>query len=363
MMNILILPQNMASMPSLTAEALNKIDGINAKCITVSLSKYQSLGPATIYLQISDSKRAPFKWLWSKITFKKSKLFGLLEWADVLHYHWDSAFTDSRDLRWAAKLGKPIFIEWVGSEIRIPEICKRVNPYYCKAFGNGYEYKSFESEKTSIRNQKKFQKVNAIPLIIPEMNLYVQKKMFPVSYPSQLRINLKEFKTAFPDETNNRPLIIHSPSAKIAKGSNFIIPVMEELKKEYDFEFLILHDMIREEVLSIMQKADIFIDQIILGSYGMAAMEAMAFGKPVMCYIMPQVFEGGLSEECPIVNTNPDNLKEQLIKLITNPQLRHDIGIKSRAFVEKFHDVEKISGQLLAIYKLELEKMRNAEIS
>ena len=95
----------------------------------------------------------------------------------------------------------------------------------------------------------------------------------------------------------------------------------------------------------------------------MATMEAMAFGKPVMCYIMPRVFEGGLSEECPIVNTNPDNLKEQLIKLITNPQLRHNIGIKSRAFAEKFHDVNKISGQLLEIYKLELEKMHNAEIS
>lgn len=360
MMNILILPQNMASMPSLTAEALNRIDGVNAKCLTVSLSKYQSFGPDTIYLPVSDSKRTPFKWLWNKITFKKSKVFKLLEWADVLHYHWDSVFSDSRDLKFVAKSGKPIFIEWVGSEIRIPDICKRVNPYYRKAFEGGYEYKSFESEKTSIKNQRKFQKVNAIPLIIPEMNLYVQKKMFPLSYPSQLRINLKDYKTAFPDVTNNRPLVIHSPSAKIAKGSNFIIPVMEELGKEYDFEFLLLHDMDREEVLSIMQKADIFIDQIILGSYGMAAMEAMAFGKPVMCYIMPQVFEGGLSEECPIVNTNPDNLKEQLIKLITNPQLRYDISIKSRAFAEKFHDMDKVSSQLLTIYKTELVKRHNA---
>ena len=362
-MNILILPQNMASMPSLTAEALNKIDGVTAKCITISLNKYQSLGPNTIYLQVSDSKRAPFTWVWNKIIFKKSKLFKLLKWADVLHYHWDSAFTDERDLKSAAKLGKPIFIEWVGSEIRIPEICKKVNPYYRKAFEDGYEYKSFESKKTSIKNQRKFQKVNAIPLIIPEMNLYVQKRMFPVFYPSQLRINLKEYKTSFPDVTNNKLLIIHQPSAKIAKGSNFIIPILEELGKEYDFDFLLLHDMNRDEVLSIIQKADVFIDQIILGSYGMAAMEAMAFGKPVMCYIMPEVFEAGLPEECPIVNTNPDNLKEQLIKLITNPQLRHDIGIKSRAFAEKFHDVEKISGQLLAIYKLELEKMSIAEIS
>jgi glycosyltransferase involved in cell wall biosynthesis len=77
----------------------------------------------------------------------------------------------------------------------------------------------------------------------------------------------------------------------------------------------------------------------------MAAMEAMSFGKPVMCYLLPQVFEAGLPQECPIVNTNPVNLKEQLIKLINNPKLRESIGMAGRAYVEKYHDAEIISTQ------------------
>ena len=75
--------------------------------------------------------------------------------------------------------------------------------------------------------------------------------------------------------------------------------------------------MTRAEALEIMQKADIFIDQLILGSYGMSSIEAMSFGKPVMTYIMPKVFEAGLPNECPIVNTNPTNLEGNLIALIT----------------------------------------------
>jgi glycosyltransferase involved in cell wall biosynthesis len=77
---------------------------------------------------------------------------------------------------------------------------------------------------------------------------------------------------------------------------------------------------------------------------------------------MKEVFEGGLSADCPIINTNPDNLKEQLIKLIENPQLRHDIGKQSRAFAEKYFDVEIIAPQLVNIYKevLAANKKNNA---
>lgn len=349
-MNILILPYNMASMPAITAEALNKIEGVNAKSLTIDLHKYQTTNSTTIYLPLGITKRTPIKWLWHKLTFR-TKLYNLLRWADVLHYHWSSIFPDNEDLKWLAQSGKPILVEWVGSEIRIPDICKKINPYYARAFDHGYEYNKLESREGSLALQQKFKSVQAIPLIIPEMTLYVQKQMFPVTYPSQIRINVKKFIPAFPPVNKKKPLIIHSPTAKICKGSNIIIPVIEELKKTLDFEFVLLHDMSRAAVLKIMQEADIFLDQIIVGGYGAATMEAMSLGKPTMCYLMKEVFEGGLSADCPIVNTNPDNLKEQLVRLIENAPLRHDIGKQSRAFAEKYFDVEILAPQLVNIYK------------
>lgn len=361
-LKILFLPINIASMQAITAEALNNIDGVEAKSLVTSIHKYQSVNDTTIVLpERYISRKKPLKRLSAEWFFAK-ELKKWMEWADVLHYVWGSAYPNAKDLKWAKKMGKPVFIEWLGSDIRDPEFLFPVNPYYKQAFYNGYECREMESRDHKKIVQEYFYEVNAIPTLCPEMSLFLNKQLFPQHIQLMQRINLKEFSPEFPSAENVKPLIVHSPSAKITKGSNFIISVIEELKKDYDFEFVLLHDMSREEVLKIIKKADIFLDQLIVGGYGMATMEGMAFGKPVMCHLLPQVFEAGLPQECPVVNTNPDNLKEQLIKLITNPQLRHDTGRQSRAYVEKYHDAEKIAKQLLNIYSeaLEAKKINNA---
>lgn len=356
-MNILFLPQNIASMPAITADSLSKNEDANAVCLTLGPHKYQQMNKNVIV--IATSKRNFIKWLWYKINLKRT-VKKWINWADAIHYTWTSVYSDARDVKYAYDKGKKIFVEWVGSDIRDPDYLKFFNQYYAYAYDNGYEYANFETKAQSVKNQTLFSKYGAIPLLSPEMSLFVDKSLFTKIHLLYQRINLKDIQPKYPSVNNNRPVIIHSPSAKIAKGSNIIIPLIESLKQDYDFEFVLLHNLSRDEVLKKMEEADIFLDQIIYGSYGMAALEAMSFGKPVVCYIMLEVFEAGLSKECPIVNASPDNLKEQLIKLIANPQLRHEIGIKSRKFAEKFHDVEKISSQLLSIYKTELEKRDDA---
>jgi glycosyltransferase involved in cell wall biosynthesis len=99
-----------------------------------------------------------------------------------------------------------------------------------------------------------------------------------------------------------------------------------------------------------VQKADIFLDQFVLGDHGMAALEAMAFGKPVVCYIKPTIAEK-YPNDCPIVNANQDNLSEVLESLLNSGKLRYDIGRKSRSYVEKYHDTTVLANKLLDIYK------------
>jgi glycosyltransferase involved in cell wall biosynthesis len=358
-MKVLFLPENIASMPAITAKFLNR-NNTQAVCITNTIHKYQTITPEIIYLNKKSSNNKiinkVLQYIWRRTTYKK-EIKKWIEWADVLHYVWSPALKDGEDLAYAAKLKKPIFIEWVGSDIRNPDLLKSINSYYKKAYHNGYEYAAYESEKKSEQRQKLFSKFQAIPLLSPEMCLYASRALFPEIKLLYQRLNIKDFTPVFPDSTNKRPLIIHSPSAKIAKGSNYIIPIIEDLKKEFDFDFKMLHDMPRAEVLAQMQRADIYIDQIIIGSYGMATMEAMSFGKPVLCYIMPEVYEAGLSYQCPIVNSNPDNLKQKLTDLLQNPELRHEIGRKSRTFAEEHHDVEKIAKDLIIVYENALNKL------
>ncbi|PPK99543.1 glycosyltransferase [Parapedobacter indicus] len=359
-MNILLLPRNIASIPAITCGELNKHIDIQAKNVIQRRNIYTSTDAHAVFLPWNVSRKNPFNWLYTRVksyyTLKK-----LIKWADVVHYCWGPYFPSGKDIKIAHKMKKAIFVEWLGSDIRNPNFLSSINPYYGSAFNNPYEYR--KSEEASKAVQKMFARYNAIPFQAPEMSLYIDRKLFPRSYTLFQRVDLEDFEPVYPSLAQTRPLIVHAPSSYATKGTNFIIEVIDELKKAFSFEFKLIHNVKREEALKLVAQADVFLDQIILGGYGMAATEAMAMGKPVLAYIMPEVYKMGLSSDCPIVSTNPDNLKSNLIKLITEAQTRHQLGIRGRQFVEEYHASSKIGPYLIEIYRTELKKLGNAHFS
>ena len=345
---------NVASMQTITALAMSKLEGVEAKCLIFTKNKYSTTNEVTFSEDISRYKINPFKRMKLLLT-EKAKIKKWFEWADIIHYAWGAIFKDGRDLKWARKTGKPIFVEWVGADIRDIHYLRKINPHFNNNFEIIYKVRKIATKRVR-KYLSQFNNVQAIPTLCPEMSLFVDKKMFPNQKSLFQRINLTAFKLQLPKLDSSKPLIIHSPTSPILKGTQFVLEVISKLKKNYDFEFKLVTNMTRAEALEIMQKADIFIDQLILGSYGMASIEAMSFGKPVMTFIMPEVFEAGLPNECPIVNTNPVNLEENLIALITDAKLRHELGSLGRAYVEKYHDNLVVIPQMLSWYKEALIK-------
>nr|WP_275581917.1 glycosyltransferase [Brevibacillus fulvus] len=108
--------------------------------------------------------------------------------------------------------------------------------------------------------------------------------------------------------------------------------------------------MSNEEALRLYAQADIIIDQIRCGSHGLLSVEAMALGKPVVAYIRDDL-AAKFPPDLPIVNANPDTLYEQLKKLLEQPELRQQLGIQGRQYVEKYHASDVVVEQLLAIYE------------
>jgi len=348
-MKILYAPYNIASMPSITAQAMNKIDDVTAISISINENKYSTNLSSTIELKID--KKNIFTFFLSKLNIYYTLLRYIL-WADVIHWTWRSGVLHyNLDLFLIKLLKKKAYIEWVGSDIRVPEVLMKINEEYKLAFYNGYEYKNGECIENSYLTQSLFKKMNFIPILVPEMKLYLKPSLFDIVYNVQYRISTSKIRPVYPKLSNSNIKIIHSPSARYAKGSNYIESVINKLKLKYKFEYIELHNLPHSEVLRIMKSADIFIDQIILGSYAMAAMEAMCYGKPVLAYIMPSLYKKGIPEDCPIVNVTKDTLEMHLEKLISNPFLRNSIGVKSRQFVESNHDSEIISNYLYQIYK------------
>ena len=356
-LKILFAPSNIASVASITMDALNKNEQVSARGFATHSHPYWSFGKNWTVINYVPWKKNFIKRFFQALR-KNVKLIQLILWADIIHWQWDIGGEMIFDLH--RKLiritRKPVIIEWLGSDIRIPEVVSKDNPYYKEASELGKYSYNFESAERSSAIQAKFAKLNAIPAVCPEMSLFLDKNLFPSFVLLFQRISTKEFEPKLPDVNNHFPLIVHTPSDRNAKGTFQVRRVIDSLKnKGCEFEYIEIHNKTRNEAVEAIRKADIYLDQFIIGGYGMAACEAMAMAKPVFCYLMPSVVEL-LPSSCAIINTNLDNLEQLLEKYIKCPSLRNAAGQRSRSYVEQYHGADKIARELIAIYQKALQR-------
>jgi glycosyltransferase involved in cell wall biosynthesis len=141
--------------------------------------------------------------------------------------------------------------------------------------------------------------------------------------------------------------VFHAPNHRHIKGTEYLISAIEDLKKAgYEIELVILERVPNEKVKEMISTVDIVADQLIIGWYGMFAVEAMAMGKPVLCHIREDFedlfIQEGLLEpgELPIIRCSPQTVKETLVQLIEDRDRLVSLGERSRDFVLKHHSTE-----------------------
>ena len=77
----------------------------------------------------------------------------------------------------------------------------------------------------------------------------------------------------------------------------------------------------------------------------MSGIEGMASGIPVMANLQDEYYTRvyrrySFLNECPILSTTPETVKENLRLLVTKPGLRAELGRAGREYVEKYHSCE-----------------------
>ncbi len=156
-----------------------------------------------------------------------------------------------------------------------------------------------------------------------------------------------------PNESN-KVRIVHSPTNRKFKGTDLILKVIKEIKKDRDIEFFLLENLPRHEVLKIKATCDICIDQV--GGkyggtgYGKSGLESLAMGIPTVTN-MTDAYQKFLKENPFVVANNEKELKDKLIELIDNKNLREEIGKLSIDWVKKYHSYKSVNDQLLNLYK------------
>lgn len=335
---------NIASQASVTVRVLRDI-GVDARGLIWGNTGIQDPSGLRVY-EAPGWGRHPFRYFTQRVGFLR-ELRASIRWADVIHYHCLlPAVSRSRDLRWVARSDKPRIVEVWGSDIRKRDVAAADNPYLTRYLAANPS-RGVGSEKSRERQQE-FARYG-FDLLVPgrELLAYVEPDLFPNVYNTAACVIASNFEPEYPSTNGGRPLIVHSPSSPELKGTAAVLAAVDQLRLSCDFEFKLLHKVPHGEALDIVRKCDIFVDQFVLGGYGLASIEAMAFGKPVVCYIKDPTH---YPPDLPVVNATQDMLPAVLESLLADPKRRQEIGRRSRAYVERYHDARQVTQELVAIY-------------
>ncbi|GAF63764.1 putative glycosyltransferase [Bacillus sp. TS-2] len=259
---------------------------------------------------------------------------------DIFHFHFSTSLLPNHsDLELINQTNKPIFMHHWGSDIRDLSKALEINPYAkAKVTDPSYIEETLKDLSKNIRH---------CIVADHELRRYV-KDYYENVYMIPTSVDLNMYKVL--EHENHKPLIVHAPTNYEIKGSQTIINTISKLQSEFDFNFKLITGMSHEEAKSLYQQADIIVDQIHVGCYGLFAVECMALGKPVVCHISDYMLDH-YPEDLPIISANPDTIYMKLKKLLQNQDEWKEIAKKSRQYAIKYHDHIKNGLKLLNIYQ------------
>ena len=152
-----------------------------------------------------------------------------------------------------------------------------------------------------------------------------------------------------PPTGRDRPLVVHAPSSRTRKGTEHVVAACAELNVDLE----IVEGLDHREAFERYRRADVIVDQLNAGWYGVFAIEAMALGKPVVTFLHDEAVlrtEEAFGINVPIINATKETLAAALRPVAESPEERGRVGAASRAYVEQVHDVERVADRLLALY-------------
>jgi len=152
--------------------------------------------------------------------------------------------------------------------------------------------------------------------------------------------------------------ILHAPTNREAKGTDFILKALTHLKDKHPnkIEIVLVEKIPHEAAIEIYKTADLVIDQVLIGWYGALAAEVMLLGKPVVAFISDAVEaylpDGMLSDlNKGVINANIFNLEIVIEKYIKDKDLLIEQGRLAREYSLKWHDYKTVSKITTEQYK------------
>lgn len=158
-----------------------------------------------------------------------------------------------------------------------------------------------------------------------------------------------------PTRLGERKLVVlHVPSRSALKGTRYVRKAMERLQDEGLIDYIEAEKVPYEEMPDLVAKADLVVDQLSMGLYGVASVEAMLAGRLVVAeagdYIRSHIRKE-TGWDLPIIEANPDTIYEVVKEVAKTPENYQQRAVDGRRFAEEVHS-DRYAAQVLSGFLL-----------
>jgi len=152
------------------------------------------------------------------------------------------------------------------------------------------------------------------------------------------------------DGVHGPVVVAHAPTNRLIKGTRHVVDAVGRLALELPrIELRMIEKKPWAEMPAFLSGCDLLVDQLMMGWYGLLAIEGMAESRAVVSYIRDDFRD--VHPDLPVVSAEPDTAFEVLRDLARDPSRRAALGERGVKFVRKQHDTRVVGKRLLEIYR------------
>jgi len=171
-------------------------------------------------------------------------------------------------------------------------------------------------------------------------------------YATEAGLNAK----ILPFNQSSEFVVGHAPTHRIVKGTDEIIRVVQNLRsKGIKIRLELIEGLSREDAQKKYQEIDLFIDQLVIGWYGVVSLEVMALGKPIICFIKGKGLRfvpPKMLADLPIINADESSLEEKLVGVMQmSSEERQSLAERGLVYLKNWHDPAKIAQRVVGDYR------------
>jgi len=283
----------------------------------------------------------------------------VLAWAllkfDVFNYFYDRGLmiSDGRfgihpeELQLLLDAGKRLYTYAYGADVRSQEITLRLGePNICQACPQPGRYCICKTEDLNSSLKRLDGRVTA-RIAMGDMVSYVPGCRDLHYWPLDLRKFNAEPLAYRPGDTLR---VAHAPNHGHFKGTALLMDAIERLRREgQPIELVSVQGVPNQRVLELFRASHLIADQFIAGFHGYTALEAMASGRPVLCFLRN---DGMMIDPatCPIINVRPEQIYDMLKRCLEGGIDLERLGKQGRAYIDRYYSIEAVAARLGRMY-------------